>query len=366
MVRPRGRSKSFRERGRGASVRELGEDSAALPRQRVSFESTAQTSYVSSGRAITTRHSRSYSPEEASRPSTSSGVPRWDRTIGLPANPHPLRQSPYSATEPSPIPSSLPANRPPEPEVTSIGMALGSPQADRTPTVQLPYGGSDGFSTYSSSTIGTEAWPGRNYRFRAPRRSKSSGKWKLFGGMFGKKSSPAAGSRPRSPLYQLAQASEPSTPDTIQQAHSIHNQSPIPAKDSGVVDFELEKRGKRSKSVRRTASRKLVKSPSKVTPRSQTLKPPAPQPWTLESRFESSPVLDVDIPRIEMERYSVMFGSLLKPRNSSLLTRRQATLEKLKDPDGSTEKVWETMGAFSRRMDLILIIGRKSPLPRRR
>ncbi|OCK86367.1 hypothetical protein K432DRAFT_66716 [Lepidopterella palustris CBS 459.81] len=43
------------------------------------------------------------------------------------------------------------------------------------------------------------------------------------------------------------------------------------------------------------------------------------------------PMLDVDIPNIEMERYSVMFGSLLRPdRSSSLFARRQANPEKLK------------------------------------
>ncbi|KAH0564930.1 hypothetical protein GP486_001685, partial [Trichoglossum hirsutum] len=344
MVRPLGRSKSFRERSRGAASvkKDLGEDSAAFPRPRVSFESTAQTPYVSDDQTISTRHTRVFSPDEANRPSTSSGVPRWDRFVGLPANPHPLRQSPLSTTDRSPLPSSLPANRPSESETTLIGMALGSPQMDRSPAMQLPYGGSDGFSTYSSSTIGIEAWPGRNHQFKAPRSTKS-GKWKLFGGMFSKKSSPATGSRSRSPLYQLAQASDPSIPSTVQQAHGTHNRSPMPAKDpSGVKQASLgsglDKGGKRSKSVRHTTSRKLVKSPSKAVSRSQTLKSPAPQPWTPVSRFESSPMLDVDIPRIEMERYSVMFGSLLNPRNSSLLTRRQAALEKLKDLDGSAEE----------------------------
>ncbi|EKG20696.1 hypothetical protein MPH_01960 [Macrophomina phaseolina MS6] len=47
-------------------------------------------------------------------------------------------------------------------------------------------------------------------------------------------------------------------------------------------------------------------------------------------RAETSPILNVDIPTIEMERYSVMFGSLLKgDRQSNLLMRRQGT-ERLK------------------------------------
>jgi hypothetical protein len=48
-------------------------------------------------------------------------------------------------------------------------------------------------------------------------------------------------------------------------------------------------------------------------------------------------LLDVDIPTIRMERYSIMFGSLLRqPSNgqqSNLLARRQATLDKLKTMD---------------------------------
>ncbi|KAK0391127.1 hypothetical protein NLU13_0629 [Sarocladium strictum] len=45
-----------------------------------------------------------------------------------------------------------------------------------------------------------------------------------------------------------------------------------------------------------------------------------------------SQLLNVDIPSIEMERYSVMFGSVLQSNHgtSSLLARRQATLEKLR------------------------------------
>lgn len=54
-------------------------------------------------------------------------------------------------------------------------------------------------------------------------------------------------------------------------------------------------------------------------------------------------MLNVDIPSIEMERYSVMFGSVLqKPASASssaLLARRQATLQKLKSVAESLPKV---------------------------
>ncbi|KAF7561754.1 hypothetical protein G7046_g2365 [Stylonectria norvegica] len=43
------------------------------------------------------------------------------------------------------------------------------------------------------------------------------------------------------------------------------------------------------------------------------------------------PLLDVDIPNIKLDRYSVMFGNLLQPQPAaSLLARRQATLDRLK------------------------------------
>ncbi|KAH0543704.1 hypothetical protein FGG08_002020 [Glutinoglossum americanum] len=365
MVRPLGRSKSFRERGWGAAsatdlreLKELTQDSIAHPQPRVVFDTGGKTLYVSDDQTMGTRRSRSRSTEETDRPSTSSGVTKRDRAIGLPANPHPLRQSPPSAVpaaEP-PMPSYLPPDPPSEPErdperdpenepeqeperepeqeseITSIGMALGSPRADRPPVVQLPYGGSDGFSTYSSSTMGTEVLQGKNYQFKAPTRQKSTSKWKLFGGMFGKKA-PATGSRSRSPLYQLAQASESPTPGTVQQEYDVHTRPPPPAKDFGSVE-----KVQRAKSVRHAGQKKLVKSPSKATLRSQTLEPQTSWPRTAGPHLESSPVIDVDIPSIEMERYSVMFGSLLKPRNSSLLARRQVTLEKLKDIDGSVKK----------------------------
>ncbi|KFY41029.1 hypothetical protein V495_05097 [Pseudogymnoascus sp. VKM F-4514 (FW-929)] len=63
--------------------------------------------------------------------------------------------------------------------------------------------------------------------------------------------------------------------------------------------------------------------------------------WTAMTPKENSrserPLLAVEIPTTEMERYSVMFSSLLdkkksstQPSTSGLLARRQATLDRLK------------------------------------
>ncbi|CAO2658265.1 Nn.00g059880.m01.CDS01 [Neocucurbitaria sp. VM-36] len=56
---------------------------------------------------------------------------------------------------------------------------------------------------------------------------------------------------------------------------------------------------------------------------------------------EGGPLLDVSIPDIKMERYSVMFGSLLQSssnRSSSLLARRQGNAEKIKPLNGLSVK----------------------------
>ncbi|KAI9050406.1 hypothetical protein LZ554_005571 [Drepanopeziza brunnea f. sp. 'monogermtubi'] len=58
-----------------------------------------------------------------------------------------------------------------------------------------------------------------------------------------------------------------------------------------------------------------------------------------KSSQKGAGLLDIDIPSISMERYSIMFGDVLQlqhhqTQQSSLLTRRAATLDKLKPIDG--------------------------------
>ena len=55
------------------------------------------------------------------------------------------------------------------------------------------------------------------------------------------------------------------------------------------------------------------------------------------SPVPSKPMLDVEIPQITMERYSVMFGSVLQSQ-PTLLTRRQAAVQKLKNVEGTVDK----------------------------
>ncbi|EPS38094.1 hypothetical protein H072_8182 [Dactylellina haptotyla CBS 200.50] len=45
-----------------------------------------------------------------------------------------------------------------------------------------------------------------------------------------------------------------------------------------------------------------------------------------KSKFEATPMLDVDIPKVEMERYSVMFDTLLNQQKPSIYARRKSGL----------------------------------------
>ncbi|KAK0715843.1 hypothetical protein B0H67DRAFT_252565 [Lasiosphaeris hirsuta] len=78
--------------------------------------------------------------------------------------------------------------------------------------------------------------------------------------------------------------------------------------------------------------------PRAVDPWASPVQPLAPAPAQFPSLALSGPgLLDIEIPDIRLERYSIMFSGVLNPQGgsgnnttSSLLARRQATLEKLK------------------------------------
>lgn len=67
-----------------------------------------------------------------------------------------------------------------------------------------------------------------------------------------------------------------------------------------------------------------------------------PTPLISPNAFDGKPLLDVDIPSIQMERYSVMFSGLLQQSpntSSSLLQRRQGASDKLKPLNALSMKV---------------------------
>ncbi|OWP03717.1 hypothetical protein B2J93_6060 [Marssonina coronariae] len=298
------------------------------------------------------------------RPSTSAGHPSdlaRKKTEKIPdtlderhLNPHAdglgttLNRFPLPGSPPTPVgsptSSQQPSTRKPQSTRPSTPDSWELKPADMTaPPLQQQIGMALGSPRHSPA-----AWPARPPTGRHPEtpdlvadelayappptRQKTS-KWKrLFGG----KRSEA----PPASLYSVR-------PGATQQAASYgfdFGQPPVtndqPARSGGRA---------RSNSIRRPFKHKATMY------RSNTEPPRAPVGGKGEKQLPANPelslgggpvvyggsrpihkgagLLDVDIPSIQMERYSIMFGSLLeKPESlqSSLLARRQATLDKLR------------------------------------
>jgi len=162
-------------------------------------------------------------------------------------------------------------------------------------------------------------------------------RWNILGGWFGKKNVPT-GSAPTQ-TYQLPDDSKPF-------AH--HKENVL----IGTESLGLVPKGKDRNHRSRSSSTRLTKTKGGTRPtfrKTRTAPSPHPpehgrNPFSKESnadstfpqiQLEGQPMLSVDIPDIQLDRYSVMFGPLLKPTSTlasqpSLLVRRQAHLEDVK------------------------------------
>ena len=198
-----------------------------------------------------------------------------------------------------------------------IGMALGSPTHKTTiwsPHVQFQAP----VREYSPESL--EEWQRSTV---SPKRKAS--KWKKWGGLFGRKSSDSSVdySRAQTEVQTVHRTDYMTFPEppterprgrarTNSERKTVKHKPDIQRANTVTVDFQTQE------------SKELPKEPKQI-PIPKETRPP-------EIKLDGGPLLNVDIPSIEMERYSVMFGSLIKPTSSasSLLARRQATLDKLK------------------------------------
>ncbi|KAI4865809.1 hypothetical protein F4820DRAFT_447734 [Hypoxylon rubiginosum] len=249
--------------------------------------------------------------------------------------------TPESSPRSSPRKASIPTARMPTPDslndgrFTEIGMALGSPtkptsSGSRPPQASLRYRQASAPSIVSPSSRTSIA---ESYDKPLPR--KQSGKWKLFS-RFGKKSSDHSQQEPHE--QKGAPRSEQQTPDMTSQpwydtkmerSHTVNTRGtarhkPIVVR-SQTMPYEADASAQGAKS--KPHDRKAKETFGRI-------------PIALDHKPASSgPLLDVEIPSITMERYSVMFGSVLQPQHQpSLLARRQATVQKLKTIDDAIEK----------------------------
>jgi hypothetical protein len=177
-------------------------------------------------------------------------------------------------------------------------------------------------------------------------------RWKSF---FKKAGSPLGMSQPsqreKQPFYQLVQQVAP------HRADSHHDTSPVsettPKQDGGgssisPTAYDPEIRGSRKTS--NAGAQSESRSDVQARQRAATVGLDRVHPRYNIKRSSTTPLhpsrpsvpglLDIDIPDVQMERYSVMFSGVLEPGNrSSLLERRQPNAEKVKPLNQLTVKV---------------------------
>lgn len=162
-------------------------------------------------------------------------------------------------------------------------------------------------------------------------------RWNKLGGWFGKKSVPSAAATTQ--IYQMQDQPK---------ALSHHEENAL----IGTTPLGVDPKGKDRNHRSRSSSTRLTKSKGGTRPtfrRTRTTPSPHPpghdpNPSSKESnaddtfpnlRLDDRPMLSVDIPDIQLDRYSVMFGGLLQPKppppaQPSLLVRRHGHLEKVR------------------------------------
>ncbi|KAL4804090.1 hypothetical protein BDV18DRAFT_162500 [Aspergillus unguis] len=169
-----------------------------------------------------------------------------------------------------------------------IGIALGSPRLLQT------HNAASGLQRIPPPTPPDER--------PSPALQRKSSKWRKIGGLF--KAKNAIASPANKPFYQVRPANDGPQQD------STHS-----------VDYRSRGRTNQSGPIETTEVWPCLASENGALERQQN-KPKVPGSF-----------LQVEIPPVEMERYSVMFGSLLNNNRPSLLDRRSKTLDNLTIPD---------------------------------
>lgn len=210
-----------------------------------------------------------------------------------------------------------------------IGMALGSPSQTRnlsdtwnTQNAVRPRQDSHPIATppaSRSSSVDT---------FDMPVLRKSSSKWKLFS-IFARKPSdqsvPAISISDPNGLY--------GTNRPEQQVVTTSPAAPPEPKNPARSNTATSRKGSKHKPI-------LIRSqtvPANAQADSYDQRLGAGDKRSREPSPASKPLLNVDIPDVRLERYSVMFDGVLKS-NPSLLSRRQASIPKLKSIDDAVER----------------------------
>ncbi|KAK4148646.1 hypothetical protein C8A00DRAFT_47546 [Chaetomidium leptoderma] len=221
--------------------------------------------------------------------------------------------SPASAMSP---PATLPTPQSSASGEIQIGMALGSPTQDSTPNSGSPYAGNPlaGWQPQSQTSVQAGQAPSPAQIPEPTVQRTKTQKRRLFGSLFG-------GRKHAEPpkAVETVEANRSTSSITI----SVSNDDATPARSNTVTG---KKAPKHKPIIVRSRTESQVEATTQE-PSFPVISEPIPSLST-----SGAGLLNIDIPDIRLERYSVMFSGVLKSNGtkSSLLERRQATLEKLK------------------------------------
>lgn len=236
-----------------------------------------------------------------------------------------------------------------------IGIAIGSPS--NAPMYNRSYttGQLPSRTERQPAPVTAQTWEQTSTQLQRPEAKKSKSAWKSFGKLFKSKhakqdvlepfdgiATQQHGSAPVLPSKDPARPSPSPVPGSIPSYHS-HTGSIT----RGIKRFEARAEADRANymaSVDRsmTSSQNPLKAhPIPGSTQDARPSPPRKQPYVKKelpiepdmlkvedewpSAIPRTPKLDIDIPDVQLDRYSVMFEKLLQPR-SSILERRQSRL----------------------------------------
>ncbi|KAL9107176.1 MAG: hypothetical protein Q9227_007876 [Pyrenula ochraceoflavens] len=285
--------------------------------------------------------------QDEERPKTAGAASRQKPRPVLPATPASFNLYPSAATHGNSSKTNL-AHFPDE--GTSIGMALGSP------THPPPRSAQQGYNR--SPLLNSEALAHDENLYDDSANKNKSGKWKKIGGLF--KAKNAFGQQHQhhpSPFYSLSNQYAASVSPTQEFKSAPSETWPLPQPPPGLtpkaqkIIGTTENENQSSSSLSRPSvdSNQKNRSNAKLANPKRSLESHDDHNAALRN-FERSnmfnkgaaltlPSLDVEIPDAQMERYSIMFGSLLGGSSSNLLARRSRMLEKLKTLSDEEEPV---------------------------
>ncbi|KAL3420144.1 hypothetical protein PVAG01_08643 [Phlyctema vagabunda] len=253
-----------------------------------------------------------------------SPIPKSATSSGsLSPNPFPLRTSSLAGSIRSRSPDSPAIEAIDMESQLGIGMALGSPShPPPPPQAQQPavWNQHVHFDTPRVASPeemkATDKWP----ETAAVLPKQKASKWKILGGLFGGGKKTGAPSPQQFYQVQPDVGVQPSV--EAESTSSLNNTAEYPkGRGRTVSERKINKHKPDMKRANTAPSNSLISEHN------------SQNTGTPKITLDGGPLLNIDIPSVEMERYSVMFGSVLKPSASSssaLLARRQATLDKLK------------------------------------